>query len=128
MPSWTSEQEQFYKSLLVMTILGVGHMIGGFTLAYVIKKTDSNHKGLIYLAVVSVIAFTTLIVYTAIFKFNYLSIALGFTFGLMDSGTSTHVSMLLGFEFGDKSVIAFGIQNCIKSSFFGIGALVSSFT
>lgn len=66
--------------------------------------------------------------YTAIYKFNYLSIVMGFTFGIMDSGTSTHVSMILGFEFGEKSVIAFGIQNCIKSCFFGIGAVVSSFT
>lgn len=64
---------------------------------------------MLYVGFTSILAFGTLIIYTSVYEYSMLAFVFGFFFGLMDSSSSTHASMLLGFEFGDKSVIAFGL-------------------
>lgn len=73
------------------------------------------------------LAYGLLIIYTGIYYFSPLAYVLGFAFGFMDSATSAHVGAILGFEFDDKSVIAFGLLNFVKSFFSGMGAIVTSF-
>jgi hypothetical protein len=84
-------------------------LFGGFTVDRLIKKTNSNRLGVIYVLVLSIGAFGTLIAYTSIYKYSAIAYIFALFFGLLDSSTSTHAGMLLGFEFGDKSVIAFGL-------------------
>lgn len=67
-----------------------------------------------------------MIINTAIYEFSPLAYVLGFAFGFMDSATCAHVGAILGFEFEDKSVIAFGLLNFLKSFFIGMGAIFTS--
>ena len=75
----------------------------------VVKYSKSNKLGVAYMLLIAIISFATLIAYTSVFEYNALAYIFALFFGILDSGASTHSSMLLGFEFGDKSVIAFGI-------------------
>eukprot|EP00347_Sterkiella_histriomuscorum_P024487 403330943 len=121
------QQEQLFYSMLVMSVQGLGQIFGGFILDKVIKRYRSNRLGIICVAITSILAFGTLILYTSIYEYSFLAYVFGFFFGVLDSSSSTHASMLIGFEFEDKSVIAFGLQNFIKCAFLGFNALVSGF-
>ena len=49
-----------------------------------------------------------------------------FGFGMTESSISTHCGMILGFEFDEKSVYAFGIQNFVKSFTIGTTSFIVS--
>ncbi|CDW72426.1 major facilitator superfamily protein [Stylonychia lemnae] len=123
----TTQNKQFENSLFVMTAFGAGEIFGGFLMQYVIKKFKSNKAGIVYHSILASIGFITLLIYTSIFEFNALAYIFAFCFGMMDSASNTHISMICGFEFDKKSTEAMGIFYFVKPFGIFIAVIIESF-
>ena len=124
--STTSVERQFELSLFVMACLGAGEIFGGFTIAHIIKTSLSHELGLIFHTYLSIIGFSILLAFTALYEFNYLAYLFAFVFGIMDSASNTHIGMICGFEFEGYSVEAMGIFFIVKPFGICISVLIES--
>lgn len=116
--------EQYFTALIVLTVLGVGELLGGFITGKIIK-TYSNKTCLIYHLSLVTVSSLLQIIFNAIGKFSPLAYIFAFSYGLIDSGVNSHCGMILGFEFGEYTVAAMGIQNITKSLCFAVLSTLS---
>ena len=126
LPSDTSVADQFYISMLVLTAVGVGELLGGVVSGQITKRLNSNKATILFFGVMISIATVMLIVNISIFKYNNSAFVWGFIWGLSDSGLNSHCRMILAFEFGDSSVEAMGILNIVKSIVMAILAFAAT--
>ncbi len=97
-----------------MSVLGVGEVLGGFIINGAIDFKNSSRFGLLVHMCISSLGFVILIYYVALFEYSSLAFAFAFLFGYIDSATSTHLSMICGFELENKSVEAIAIMYLIR--------------
>ena len=95
--------------MLVLATYGGGNLIGGLFVGQIIKRSNSHKKTLIFFIVWASLTFLLIIVYTITFQFNYTPFVFGVMWGVMDSGLNSHNGIILGFEFNDKTIPAYGL-------------------
>ena len=112
--------------MFAMTAFGVGEIVGGPVISFIIKKTKSNRWGLVYHFILSSIGWAFFLAYIGMYRWTCIAFFFCFFFGVMDSSSCTHFGMILGFEFEGKAVNAYGWYNLFKAATIGYMCFVLS--
>lgn len=96
-----STNDQFQKAMFAMTALGVGEMMGGFFIGFIIDKV--GNRAAVYSNLVLIVIQTVfMLLYLYSNTFGWLAFAMTFTWGFQDSANCTHTSEMVAFEFDDS--------------------------
>ena len=105
------EQTQFGKSTMTMVALGVGELFGSIIIGQAIDRLGSKIAAL-FISFFILCATTLTIVQLSLNKYNALTFAMTFMWGVQDSSVQTHSFQMMGFEF-DNNYEPFAIYNLI---------------
>eukprot|EP00349_Pseudokeronopsis_sp_Brazil_P009169 CAMPEP_0202961908 /NCGR_PEP_ID=MMETSP1396-20130829/6006_1 /ASSEMBLY_ACC=CAM_ASM_000872 /TAXON_ID= /ORGANISM="Pseudokeronopsis sp., Strain Brazil" /LENGTH=204 /DNA_ID=CAMNT_0049682117 /DNA_START=859 /DNA_END=1473 /DNA_ORIENTATION=+ len=98
MPESKSYNEKFQASMMAMMTLGVGEVLGGIVMGYLVDKYGS--KNTTYINIFNTMMASALVgLYLYQDSYSYLAYIMTFYWGLQDSCISIHIDSILGFEF-----------------------------
>lgn len=109
----SDENDKLMKSFFAMVSLGVGEIVGGLAIGYVIDKVGNKLTSIISIA--SIILQTIVVItYIGLNQFGFLAFAMTFLWGVQDSIINTHLAEILGFEFkcSIKPFLVFNFVQC----------------
>jgi MFS family permease len=93
-----TDSEKFEKSMLAMMTLGIGEIIGGIVMGYLVDRIGTKKA-----CFINVFNITFTIMITAIYinqnSYSGLAFFMTFLWGLQDGCISIHLDAILGFEF-----------------------------
>lgn len=120
-----SDQEMISKALLCMLGLGTGEIIGSLAFGRITDKY--SFKTTIAINAVAVaVAYTILIVYSAIYDFSFvLGTLMTFFWGVQDSGRYCFLNSVLGFQFESKTT-PFSVFKFLQSMLIFVFTVVES--
>ena len=98
----TPDSEVLQKSLFCMTMLGVGECLGGLAIGKFVDKTSSR-AGLVYFLVETWIACGITLYAHWLERYGWHWFVVCFMWGIIDSSGATLASIILGFEFVEKT-------------------------
>ena len=108
----TETNEQYEQSMKAMVVFGFGEMLGCFFTGFMIDRRGSKFASLLDLVSIIITVSVTLL-FLMMNEFSVLGYLMTFMWGFQDSGVNTHLSEILGFEFGAKAGEAFSVYNMI---------------
>jgi len=97
-------------ALLAHAAFGLGEILGGLLIGFVVDKLGSKRAILLNLSLLlSTFGLTT--GYLTMLRFNALAIFMCLLWGMQDSGVNTQVQEMLGFEFESATTLHFAVYN-----------------
>ncbi|CDW77197.1 UNKNOWN [Stylonychia lemnae] len=112
-----SSKQSYEYSMFVLSNFGLGEIFGAISISFVIKYYKSNKFGVLYHLILSTAGYGFLIAYSVIYEYNALAYLFAFIFGMMDGASCTHIGIICGFEFGQLSATAMGVNFMVKPIF-----------
>lgn len=113
-PDWSTNKKLEY-SLLAMIPLGLGEVLGGFMLGFVIDKWNQK-AGVAFCILTAAVALALVLGWIGLWKFYPLAFIVTFFWGIHDSAFVNFLNCVLGFEF-DSKIIPFSIFKFLQSLF-----------
>jgi len=90
--------DKLSNSMLAMTAFGVGEVVGGLSIGYLIDNKGAKFVVVTNVIIMAAMVFVTLF-FAGLFTFNPLAFVMTFLWGVQDGGVNTHCFEMLGFEF-----------------------------
>ncbi len=113
MPPEYEENLKFQDSMMAMMSLGVGEVLGGIIMGWVVDKFGTKLS--CFVNIVNIFLASTLVIfYLYVDTYSWLAYLMTFVWGWQDSCISIHIDTILGFEF-ESTKEPFSIDSFIES-------------
>jgi MFS family permease len=99
--------------MLAMVGFGIGEVLGGFFIGYVVDRFGSKAAIMCNLIII-LSMFAVTLGFIEVFSFNWMAWVMCFLWGVQDSGVNTQVQEVLGFEFDNASSEPFSVYNILQ--------------
>ncbi|CDW80707.1 major facilitator superfamily protein [Stylonychia lemnae] len=120
-----SDSDKLSKSMLAMVAFGVGEVVGGLLIGYLIDTKGSKFVVIANVVIMILMVFFT-IFYSVAFTYSPLAFVMTFLWGVQDGGVNTHCFEMLGFEFANNYE-PYSIFNLLQALGASIFLIVASF-
>ena len=97
-----------------MMALGMGGMLGGQLVGYVNYHFGGGRGVTITNLVMTIIAYLVIIIFNAIYEFNFLMYMAAFLIGFINTCNITQANLILGFEF-KTNIEPFAVYRLVSS-------------
>ena len=102
-----NDNKKLSMSLFAMIPLGIGEVIGGFILGFILDRWKQK-AGITYCIFTTIVAYVIVFLQLAFWEFNVLTFFMTFFWGIQDSTLTNFINCILGFEFESK-IIPFSV-------------------